>query len=171
MAVIELEYSHFDEWLDHACGYIANESEPQELRNQVCEGLIETIVTICQQWTQKQDPDEAFALIVKYPNDKGFAACVHDKCAQLQVIPQWYDAMRDTAQVVAEFQLDVLDRQGIFQEALENQVPYLRYWYDGMSGLYKYSTQLPETKTSRFGMNEIKIPDSVTNVDPNIFRV
>lgn len=150
MPVIQLEYPYFQEWLYKACEYIADKSKPDQTRNAVCEGLITTLATICEQWAQQDSIDKVFALVVKYDYDEGFSACIHNKVAQLQVIPEWYDVMLDTAQAVSGFQLDVLGRQGVFEEALEHEVPYLQYWYDRTSGLYKYSTQMPEEKSAIF---------------------
>lgn len=151
MAVIEFELSQFDQWVDNACTYIADESNPSKLRGQVCDAFVRSIATLADTWAHTGSQYKDFAMVVQSePFSEGFEKMLKDKYAKLIAVPQWCQLIKDTLHAVASFQIEVLTNQGVFEEVASNNIPYLDFWFDSFSGLYKYSTSLPEEHTSNF---------------------
>lgn len=151
MAVIQFEWGQFDQWVDNVCKYIANESNPAKLRGQVCDAFVQSIATFADTWAHTGNQYKDFAMVVQSePFNEGFEKMLKNKHAKLIVIPQCSQLIKDTLHTVASFQIEVLTNQGVFEEVASNDIPYLDFWFDSFSGLYKYSTSLPEEHTSNF---------------------
>ena len=152
MAVIQFEWGQFDQWVDKACEYIADTSNPQDLRSEVCDALVRTTATLAELWSNKDSEIANFASVVS-PESKSSVEVeklMQDSCGKLLAVPQWSEQIKDTLHTVAPFMIEVLTTQGVFEEALFNEVPLLDFWYDSYSGLYKYSTESREEHTSQF---------------------
>lgn len=151
MAVIQFEWGQFDQWVDNACAYIANESNPAKLRGQVCDAFIRSIAALADTWAHTGNQYKDFAMVVQSESfSEGFEKMLKDKYAKLIAVPQWGQLIKDTLHTVASFQIEVLTNQGVFEEVASNDIPYLDFWFDSFSGLYKYSTSLPEEHSSNF---------------------
>lgn len=150
MAVIQFEWGQFDQWVDKACEYIADTSNPQNLRSKVCDALMHTTATLAELWSNENSEIANFASVISTESKSSveFEKLMQDSCGKLLAVPQWSEQIKDTLHTVASFQIEVLTSQGVFEEALSNDIPYLDFWYDSYSGLYKYSTKLHEEYTS-----------------------
>ena len=82
-----------------------------------------------QGYVKKLLPDTLGNLIDKMPNLKtGEALLIGDSIALPSIV-----------------QIDKCE-----DKPSSNDIPYLDFWFDSFSGLYKYSTNLPEEHTSNF---------------------
>ena len=142
MAVVEFERQGFENWLQSVRDYLLSDKS-EKSKKELLDGFHKTAITLISSLpgkTVEGGSDELLRTVfdvrnvpkVDY-NDfeqyvKNFVTCLETVC--------------DMICSVNPAMVSVLCSNGVFEEAMGNEIPYLEVYYDSFSGLYKYCTSI-----------------------------